>query len=328
MLTYGDVVTVERVFAAWGRFRRGKRSRPDVLQFEHHLEDNLFGLHQELADGAYRHASYVPFKISDPKPRQIHKATVRDRVVHQLIVSSIEPLFERQFIYDSFSCRRHKGTHAAVQRLRRFLGQASHNNTQTVYVLKCDVKKFFASVDHEVLLELLAQRIGDPRLLGLLEGIINSLGNSHKRGMPLGNLTSQLFANVYLHELDWFVKHNLRQKHYIRYCDDFVIVGSDRAHLQSLVEPIEQFLATRLRLQIHPQKVSVRSWHQGVDFLGYVLKPHCTLLRTVTKRRVLARVTADNLPSYLGVCAHANSYRLQQVVTTKALTDALVDVKF
>ncbi len=130
------------------------------------------------------------------------------------------------------------------------------------------------------------------------------------KGIPLGNVTSQLFANIYLHELDWFMKQTLGIKYYLRYCDDFVVISTDRNYLQSLIEPIRQFLSGVLKLELHPDKLSIRSWDQGVDFLGYVLRPHAVSIRTKTKRRMLQRVNEANLSSYLGICSHADSYEL------------------
>lgn len=234
--------------------------------------------------------------------------------MHQAIVSAIEPLFEKRFIYDSYSCRVDKGTHAGVQRLRTFLGQSSHNNSQKVYVLKCDVRKFFASIDHETLLGLITRHIADEAILELVRTIVLSHGAETGKGIPLGNVTSQLFANIYLHELDWFMKQQLGIKHYIRYCDDFVIVSTDKSYLQSLIAPIRSFLKHELQLDLHPTKVSIRPWSQGVDFLGHVLLPHATMLRTKTESRMLARVTEQNLSSYLGICSHVQAYRVSQVV--------------
>ncbi len=262
----------------------------------------------------YEHGRYQPFKICDPKQRQIHKANVRDRLVHQAVVSAIEPLFERRFIYDSYSCRVGKGTHAGVARLGLFLRQASHNNTKKVYVLKCDVRQFFASIDHEILMKQIEAKISDEQALQLLRTILLSHNAETGKGIPLGNVTSQLFANIYLHELDWFMKQTLGIKRYLRYCDDFVVVSTNQFYLQSLIESIRQFLMSTLRLELHPTKVSIRSWDQGVDFLGYVLRPHATSIRTKTKRRMLARVNQDNLSSYTGVCSHSNGYRLTQIV--------------
>ncbi len=284
------------------------------MAYERRLENNLFELRDDLLGESYRHGFYDPFTVHDPKERRIHKATVKDRVVHQAVVNVIEPMFERRFIFDSFSCRIGKGTHAAVDRTRTFLRQASNNNTRTVYALKCDIRKFFASVDHAILFSLLARRIGDTGILRLLAHIIKSFSVSQGKGIPLGNITSQLFANVYLHELDWFVKHALREQCYIRYCDDFIFVHPSRQHLLALISRIEEFLSRHLSLHLHPDKVIVRSWTQGIDFLGYVILPHCTILRTKTKLRMLQRINSSNLSSYLGLCSHAASYHLQKIL--------------
>jgi RNA-directed DNA polymerase len=197
-------------------------------------------------------------------------------------------------------------------RLQTFLRQASNNNTRTVYALKCDVKQFFASVDHSLLRQLLALRIADTDILALLDKVIDSFQMKAGKGIPLGNLTSQLFANVYLHELDWYAKQTLKAHHYLRYCDDFIIVSTDREYLTSLVEKLSIFLSEALGLTLHPNKVSLHSWQQGIDFLGYVVKPNATLLRHKTKQRLLAQLNEKNLASYLGVCSHADSYELQQ----------------
>ena len=235
------IVSLENLFDAWEAFCRGKRSKPDVMAFERHLEDNIFSLQQGLWEETYSHDPYTPFTIFDPKQRSIHKATVRDRVVHQAVVNGIEPLFEKQFICDSYSCRIGKGAHAAVVRLGTFLRQGSLNDTKTIYGLKCDVRKFFASVDQEILLFLLKRKIKDERIVHLLEHIIGSFSTLPGKGIPLGNLTSQLFANVYLHELDHYVKHDLRVHHYLRYCDDFVILTPLRSEAVDLAKKIDVF---------------------------------------------------------------------------------------
>lgn len=283
------------------------------MEFQYHLEDKIFSLRDCLLEEVYHHDPYRPFTIFDPKQRRIHKATVRDRVVHQAVANVIEPLFERRFIHDSYSCRIGKGTHAAVDRLRLFLRQVSLNNTKTVYALKCDIRRFFASVDHEILLSLLEQRIKDERVIRLLQRIINSFSVLPGRGIPLGNLTSQLFANVYLHELDRYVKHELRIRHYVRYCDDFVMLTSSQSEALALAECVDMFLKNGLKLQLHPNKVTVRTWEQGVDFVGYVLLSHATVLRTKTANRMLKRVTQENLSSYSGLCRHADAYDLERM---------------
>lgn len=309
---------MENIYHAWQLFRRGKSARADVTAFECDLERNVFELLEQLQTGTYRHSTYVPFTIFDPKQRRIHRASVRDRVVHQLLVNAIEPKFESHFMYDSFSCRKSKGTHAAVKRLRAQLRSASRNNSQKVYALKCDVRQLFASIDQTILLNLLKRHIDDMAELQLAQTIIQSFQTDVGKGMPLGNVTSQLFANIYLHELDWFVKQVLREKYYVRYCDDFVILSTRRQHLLELIPVLREFLAHELKLTLHPHKISLRSWTQGIDFVGYELKPRCTVLRTKTKRRMLRRVNSKNVSSYRGLCSHANAYQLQQLIATVA----------
>ncbi|MFY9484284.1 MAG: reverse transcriptase/maturase family protein [Patescibacteria group bacterium] len=312
-----NIISLENIFGGWKKFSRGKHRNADVMVFERNLEENLLSLREDLASGYYRHGPYQPFTIHDPKKRRIHKAAVRDRVVHQAVVNIIEPAFEHRFLFDSFSCRIDKGTHAAVWRLRRFLRQASGNHTKTIYAIKCDVRKFFDSVDHEILSKLISRCIDDPRIMQLIKEIIASFSTSDRKGIPLGNVTSQLFANTYLHELDHFVKFTLRERYYVRYCDDFVIVHSSREYLLALVARIERFLDTQLSLQLHSDKVSVRTWNQGIDFLGYVVLPHCIVLRPKTRERMLQRVSTANISSYLGLCSHAASYNIQQILKNK-----------
>lgn len=317
---FEQICSIENIFAAWARFSDGKRSKADVMAFELRLEDNLFSLRDSLFSGEYRHDPYEPFTIFDPKKRRIHKATVKDRVVHQAIVNMIEPLFERRFIHDSYSCRIGKGTHAAVDRLRTFLRQASRNNTRTAYALKCDIKKFFASVDHRILISLLERRIADKSTIRLLNDIIGSFSVSEGRGIPLGNLTSQLFANIYLHELDRYAKISLREKHYLRYCDDFIVLGENRKDLLAIANDINGFLNCELSLSLHPKKLFVRTWTQGIDFLGYVLLPYATIVRTKTVQRMLRRANKDNISSYLGLCGHADAFELGQIILSKSIS--------
>lgn len=287
------------------------------MAYERHLEDNLFALQGELLEGTYRHGPYEPFTIFDPKQRQIHKTTVKDRIVHQALVQVIEPFFEKRFIFDSYSCRVGKGTHEAVKRLRVFLRKVSLNYTRTVYALKCDIRRFFASVSHEKLLRLLGERVDDQKAMSLLGEVISSFEMEKGHGIPLGNLTSQLFANVYLHELDHFMKQHLKEKYYLRYCDDFVILSESRKHLQSLIPQINSFLTERLSLSLHPDKMSIRTWGQGIDFLGYILMPHVTVPRTKTVHRMLLRADERKAASYLGLCSHADAYDVSRIIRTK-----------
>ncbi len=217
-IVYNDIISVENLLAAWREFLRGKRKRKDVIEFSLHLTDNIFSLHQELAEKTYRHGVYHAFKISDPKPREIHKAGVRDRLLHHAIYRILHPYYDRKFIFDSYSCRLGKGTHRAINRFREYGRIVSQNHTRTAWVLKCDIKKFFASIDHEILIIILKKYIVDKNIIWLLENIIESYETSPigfatsplergktGRGLPLGNLTSQLFANIYMNEFDQWV---------------------------------------------------------------------------------------------------------------------------
>ncbi|MFH1584817.1 MAG: reverse transcriptase/maturase family protein [Patescibacteria group bacterium] len=308
---------MEALFAAWHEFARGKRKREDVMAWERHLEDNIFQLHAELRDGEYAHDPYAPFRVYDPKERQIHKATVKDRVVHQAIYTAIEPLFEKRFIYDSYSCRKNKGTHAASRRLQKFCRRASKNNTRTVYALQLDIRRFFDSVDHKILLELLESQVANGQMMDLLEQIVGSFAMAPGKGLPLGNLTSQLFANVYLHGLDYFVKHGLKEQWYLRYCDDFIILTASHAKAIEHIRILQKFLNSRLKLSIHPEKIRVKTWNQGIDFVGYVHMPHCAVVRTKTARRMFKLANDTNLSSYLGLCGHANAYELERTLLNK-----------
>ena len=232
MKTYSDIfksiIFPENLFSAWEEFKKRKQKKPDVQRFEFDLERNLFQLHRDLEDKTYRHGAYEGFYVNDPKQRRIYKATVRDRILHHAVFSVINPMFEPTFISTSFSCRVGYGTHRGVATLNKMMRKVSQNNIQPCYVLKGDIKKFFDSVDHSVLLSILGTCIRDENAMWLLEEIIESF----PKGLPIGNLTSQIFANIYMNEFDQFVKHELRVKYYVRYTDDFAIVSDNQYTLR------------------------------------------------------------------------------------------------
>ncbi len=230
-------------------------------------------------------------------------------------------VFDKTFIFDSYSCRDEKGTHRAFQRLVTLARKVSRNYTTPCWAIKMDIKKFFDSVNHEILLELLTERIADQQLLSLLKQIIRSFEHMPGKGMPLGNLTSQLFSNVYMDPLDKFVKHKLEVKHYLRYADDFVILSRDPDYLLGCLVEINLFLKEKLKLHIHPNKVSLRKLSQGIDFVGYVALPHHELPRHRTAKRIIKKVKTagaeeieKSLPSYLGHLGHANSHKLRRKI--------------
>ena len=285
-----------------------------MQEFSYALEENLLAIAQELRGGKYLPDAYVSFYVRDPKLRHIHKASVRDRLVHQALFRVLYPLFDLTFIYDSYSCRVGKGTHRGVRRLEAFARKASANHTRIVYALQCDIRKFFDCIDHGILTELLRHRVADPDTQGLIADILSSFESSPGKGLPLGNVTSQLFANVYLNEFDHWAKHSLKARFYIRYCDDFVILHESSEHLRGIIPSIQKALANLLRLELHPRKTSIRKLRQGIDFLGYVVRPHATTLRTKTKRRMLRKLNARNAPSYLGMLSHADAHKIRAAV--------------
>lgn len=304
------------MFLAWKEFRRGKRAKPDVQLFERFLEDNLFELHNQLKSKTYQHSEYTSFYINDPKLRKIHKAEVLDRVIHHAVYRVLYPIFNKGFICDSYSCRIKKGTHKAVYRLERFTRKVSKNYKKPCFALKCDIKKFFVSVDQKILLKIIGRKIQDDNAVWLIKKIVQSFPG----GLPLGNLTSQLFANIYLNELDQFIKHKLKLKFYLRYCDDFVILDSEPVHLNNLVDIISEFLENKLKLALHQDKIIIRKLGQGIDFLGYIILPHYRVLRTKTKRRMLKQINDKNLPSYLGLLKHSDSRKIRQKLFKIALS--------
>ncbi|MCX6712227.1 MAG: reverse transcriptase domain-containing protein [Candidatus Vogelbacteria bacterium] len=324
---FEQIISLSNLFNAWREFKRNKGKRQDVRLFGFNLEDNLFALHGELKNGTYQPSAYTSFYIQDPKLRNIHKAVVRDRVVHQAIFRLIYHIFDRHFIFDSYSCRFNKGIHRGVDRLEKFIRQASQNHSRMVYVLKCDVKKFFDSIDQEILSDLIKEKIKDGRTISLVQRIIISFEKEKGKGLPLGNVTSQLFANIYLNGLDQFIKHNLKQKYYVRYCDDFIIVGNKLEDFNNLIEPINRFLNNQLKLFLHPNKIEIRKVTQGIDFLGYVILPHYRVLRTKTKRRVLARANSQNLNSYLDVLSHCRGYKKKKKIRAIPLVASAVNPK-
>lgn len=317
---YHDIISVENLLEAWREFASGKRSRADVQEFEENLMDNLLKLRDNLATKTYRHSEYWAFKISDPKPRDIHKASVRDRLLHHALYRQSYPFFDRTFISDSYSCRKEKGTHRAMKRFNMFALKVSRNNTRMAWVLKCDIRKFFASVDHAALMDILRAYIPDQDILWLIGQVVQSFSSTAPgKGLPLGNLTSQLLVNIYMNEFDQFAKHQLKARHYIRYADDFVFLSHDRALLESLLPHIARFLRDRLILELHPNKVSVSTVASGVDFLGWVHFPDHRVLRTTSKRRMLRRIEEvegrkETVQSYLGLLSHGNAYGLRKEI--------------
>jgi|SRR3989344_1799424 len=319
---YHNIISIENLCEAWSEFIRGKKERKDVAIFALNLSENIFALHQDLKNKTYRHGDYEAFFINDPKQRSIHKAQARDRLLHHAIHRILYPYFDKKFIHNSYSCRIDKGTHKAINRFQAMFFKVSKNNTRTCWVLKCDIKKFFANIDHNTLKHILSKCLFDTDILWLLSQVIDSFSIPARPclagGLPLGNLTSQLLVNVYMNEFDQYVKRELKVKYYIRYADDFVILQNDKTELLNLLPKISEFLKNKLKLELHPNKVFIKTFASGVDFLGWVHFPRHRVLRTSTKRRMVKNLgnnsRVETKASYLGMLKHGNAQKLREMI--------------
>lgn len=278
---YPTIICKENLYRSAYTASKGRRYRDTTADFNFHLEEEIACLHRELSTDAYHHGKYRVFTIYEPKERRIAAASFRDRVVHHALHDVIEPIIDKTFIYDSYACRKNKGTHKAVDRAQKFL-------RANAFCFHGDIKKFFPSINHDILKALLRKRIVDRKLLRLLDEIIDSaLGifdaGGRSKGLPIGNLTSQFFANLYLNELDYFIKFDLRRKFYLRYMDDFLILGNDKKELLEIREKTETFLKNRVDLALQEGKSQVYKTTHGIKFLG------------VRIYRDYRRLTSDNV---------------------------------
>ena len=342
---YTEICSFENLLLAAQKARRGKRHRPDVAAFHHNLEAELLHLQHELRTHSYRPGAYREFVIHDPKRRVISAAPYRDRIVHHALCNVLEPIFERVFIRDSYAHRKGKGTHAAVNRLTAFMRRYD-------YVLKCDIARYFPSIDHAILQRLIRRKIACTDTLWLINVILaaspelDSPGmyfpgddlftpQTRRTGLPLGNQTSQFFANIYLNTLDHFVKETLGRRAYIRYVDDFVILSDDKDDLWQALQSMRHFLAATLRLTLHPVKQWVLPVTTGMDFLGYRVYPTHRRLRRSSGMRFQRRLCAmqrryregdmsladirPRLMAWIGHAGHADTYRLRASLLGKAV---------
>lgn len=324
-MVYKNIISTENLLKAWQEFVKGKKNKKDVSEFSLKLLDNIFKLHGGLRNKTYKHSNYEHFKISDPKPRDIHKASVKDRLLHHAICSVIKPCFDKKFIYDCYSSRDLKGTHRAMNRFVDFFRKVSINNTKTCWVLKCDIKKFFATIDHKILLDIFRRHVEDKDINWLVKEIVFSFNTNQGKGLPLGNLTSQILVNVYMNEFDQFIKHKFKVKYYIRYADDFVVLSDDKKYLENLLIKMIEFLENELKLSLHPDKVFIKSYASGVDFLGWVHFVDHRVLRTSTKKRAIKGVTGSDIKSnitqsYLGLLKHGNGNKIAKNIVN--ITDS------
>ena len=342
---YHQVYAFSNLLQAAESARRGKRQKSYVARFHFYLEEALLRLEAELKNFTYTPGPYKEFHIFEPKIRLISAAPYRDRVVHHALIQVIEPLFERMFIADSYACRVGKGTHRAVDRFTQFC-------RQNKYVLKCDIHKYFPSIDHDILYGMLCRKIADDGVRWLIKTIVDHSNPQEavvqyfpqdtdlfapfqrRRGIPIGNLTSQFFANVYLNGFDHFVKEQLRCKYYLRYCDDFVILHNRAAYLRDVKEAMQEYLAT-VRLKMHPTKCRISRVEQGTDFLGYRLFPTYRRVRPDNVRRFVRKLRhfqasyrrgemgweeiRQSVYSWIAHASHADSWRLREDLFAQAV---------
>ncbi|MCF7900555.1 reverse transcriptase/maturase family protein [Candidatus Babeliales bacterium] len=318
---FKQVCEMRNLNKAYLKARRGKNGSEEVLRFTFNLETELIKLQEQLMKETYKTGEYRHFIIFEPKERKISALPFRDRVVHHAICSVISPIFERRFIHDSYACRKGKGTHEGIKRIQSFVRKSGED----YYLLKCDVSKYFQSVDGETLKKIVKQKIGDEKLLRLINHIIDS----SDEGIPIGNLTSQLFANIYLNSLDEYLKYGLRIKSYIRYMDDFLIIKESKKELHNIKEQIRIFLFS-LRLTLHPKKANIFPIRLGIDCLGYKIFKNHQLVRKSTVKRFIrnskkkvnlyerSEINFDKLMetfnSWEAYMSHANSYALKNKI--------------
>ena len=348
-------LTFEEVVTAYFDCRKRKRNSIHAVDFEFELEKNLYDLYQDLRSGHYQIGRSIAFVVEQPKVREIWAATFRDRVVHHIIYNRLAPRFYPSFIRNTFACIPGRGVLDGSDRLMSGMRSITGNWTKSCFYLQGDVRNFFVSIDKPILFSMLTPRIHEPWLLALSQQVVfhdprqncvlkskrevfdrvpkyKSLWNapSHQ-GLPIGNLTSQFFANVYLDRLDQFVKHTLRAKYYFRYVDDWVILGESIDVLNSHFAAIDRFLREELKLELHPFKKRIAPIHQGVDFIGFVHKPFYRQIRSRTAGKMVSRVDQwkksahgldgiplrnlrDSLNSYLGILRWASTFRLRKHV--------------
>lgn len=324
---WAELCSYDNLFLAYKKARKHKTTKKYVLEFETGLENNLLTLRSELLLHCYKPKPLINFIIRDPKTRKISKSAFIDRIVHHALCNIIEPMFERSFIYDSYANRIGKGTLRAIKRFDFFKRKSSKNDTISSYILKMDIKKYFDNVDHRILLSILMEKITDSRTIWLIKKILNNYGSISK-GMPLGNLTSQFFANVYLNKLDWFVKHKLKVKYYLRYVDDFVILDCNKEKLVNYKLQIDEFLKSKLNLQLHKDKSKIYHLGDSMTFLGFRVFYYHKLLKKSNLRRfkktfhffkekyICQEIDYDSfynfMEGWVAYAKNANTYRLRQ----------------
>ena len=340
---YRKICLPENLILAFQKAKKGKSKSFSVRAFEKNLSEEIKKLQNELISFTYEPKSLRKFIIRDPKTRVIHASAFRDRVIHHALINIIGPIFEKRFILDSYASRIGKGTHAALQRFDYFKRKISRNgtlvkNARTAnnvrgYVLKADIKHYFDEVDHEILISIIKRKIADEKTIWLIKQILENFENCEKgKGMPLGNYTSQFFANVYLNELDYFVKHFLKAKFYIRYVDDFIILHKRKKLLRYYRCRIIHYLLC-LKLELHPNKTKLLALNNGIVLVGYKVFYHYKKIKRKNLRRfeislgvklelynnggITGGILIESLQGWFGYAKWANTFKYRKEIGDK-----------
>ena len=319
---FDNITSFENLLKAARKAQKGKRFKNSTVDFNLNLEAELLKLQRELQARTYQIGSYKQFYIYDPKKRLISALPYRDRVVQHVLCNVIEPIFDYGLIYDTYACRKDKGSHRAVS---RFTAYCRKNK----YALKCDIKSYFASIDHDLLFEMIMKKIKDPDTLWLVKLIIDS---TPSLGIPIGNLASQIFANLYLNGLDHYLKETVRCKYYIRYMDDLIVFDNDKNRLNNIKKAIRERLKN-LKLELHPHKSQIYLTANGVGFLGYKIYPAHRLIISLNVKRLRKRMRkyfeqlkskliskqkiVCSIQSWLGYAIHADSFNLRRKILSE-----------
>lgn len=288
-------VGLENIWESWWKFKKGKTRTKRFYYFESKLENNLLSLHNSIKDQIYQHGSYRCFMVCDNKKRKISEAQIRDKIVHRLIYDYLIAIYDKSFDFDVWSCRKGKGIIASLLRTKKLFSKF-----QDSFVWKADIRKFFDNVDHELLLKIIHHKIKDHKAIFLIERVLNSYSTEDGKGIPLGNLTSQIFANIYLNEFDRFVRHRIKPDAYLRYGDDFILIMENKNKLTDARYLAIEFLDDFLKLNLKKGHVILKV-KQGMKFLGMKISSESICLNKRNCKRVFKRLNMKNLPSYYGL---------------------------
>lgn len=368
--------TFEALYRAYLDCRKHKSATAQAIKFDFEREKNLYELYEEILNGTYEIGRSICFIVTEPKLREVWAGSFRDRIVHHLIYNAIYDRFVSKFIYDTYSCIPGRGTLKGAKRAEKFARNITQNYSKDAYFIKMDIKNYFVSIDKQILCNQVLELVDEEWLVELIKKVIfhnpkenvaiksakwlsemlpsyKSLFNTDdKKGLPIGNLTSQFFSNVYLNPLDQFAKHNIKCKYYLRYVDDILIIDKDPGFLNYAYSEINKFLINNLELELNHKKKNINLVKKGFDFVGHVIRPNRTYIRKRTANKCVKTIKdwhnnpdkyseeelkkfRNKINSYYGMLRHVNGYNFRKNIsqstttlftkTDKALTKLIVN---